>query len=54
MERLNEENCDVEPYEDDYEIIECSMCFRQKSVEKGTWALENGMCASCYRAYQGG
>ena len=54
MERLNDENCDVESYEDDYEIIECSECREYKPVEKGTWALDKGMCSRCYRIYQGG
>lgn len=36
---------------EDYEVIECS---EEKSVEKGTWALDIGMCAQCYCEYQGG
>jgi hypothetical protein len=38
----------------DYEIIECSECNQEKSVEKGTWALDKGMCEQCYCEYQGG
>jgi NMD protein affecting ribosome stability and mRNA decay len=38
----------------DYEIIECSECGEEKQVEKGTWALEKGMCEQCYCIYQGG
>lgn len=40
--------------EDDYEVIECSECNKEKSVEKGTWALDKGMCEQCYCEYQGG
>jgi hypothetical protein len=36
------------------ELIECSECGEEKYVEKGTWALEKGMCEKCYCIYQGG
>ncbi|MFJ8247379.1 hypothetical protein [Peribacillus asahii] len=39
--------------DDKYEVIECSECDEEKPVEKGTWALSNGMCEQCYCAYQG-
>lgn len=39
---------------EDYELIECSECGEDKYVEKGTWALDKGMCEKCYCAYQGG
>jgi hypothetical protein len=38
--------------DDDYETIVCKMCFERKSVEKGTWALDKGMCEPCYAKYQ--
>ncbi|MGH1326185.1 hypothetical protein [Bacillus pretiosus] len=34
--------------------IECSECWEDKWVEAGTWALDKGICATCYCAYQGG
>lgn len=40
--------------QDDYEVIECSECNEEKAVEKGTWALDKGMCEQCYCEYQGG
>ena len=43
-----------EENDDCYEIIKCSECRKDREVEKGTWALDNGMCVPCYRAYQGG
>lgn len=39
---------------EDYELIRCSECFEFKYVEKGTWALDKGMCHTCYCEYQGG
>lgn len=39
---------------EDYELIECCECGEEKWVEKGTWALEEGMCEPCYCEYQGG
>lgn len=40
--------------DDEHEIIECSECGELKPVEKGTWALDKGMCEPCYCLYQGG
>lgn len=34
--------------------IECSACYMENDVEGGTWALEKGMCETCYCEYQGG
>jgi hypothetical protein len=34
--------------------IECNKCDEEKLVENGTWALDAGMCETCYCAYQGG
>ncbi|MCY9132830.1 dUTPase [Bacillus spizizenii] len=39
--------------DDDYETIICDMCFEAKSVDKGTWAYDRGMCEPCYAKYQG-
>lgn len=47
LERLAKEDDDI------YETIVCRMCFEDKSVEKGTWALDEGMCETCYAKYQG-
>lgn len=38
----------------DYIEIECNQCDEEKFVENGTWALDAGMCETCYCAYQGG
>lgn len=40
--------------EEEYEIIRCIECDKVKKVEKGTWALDKGMCEKCYCIYQGG
>lgn len=40
--------------DEDYETITCVVCDEEKDVEKGTWALDKGMCESCYRKFQGG
>jgi hypothetical protein len=32
----------------DYEEVECSECRELKDVEVGTWALDKGMCETCY------
>ena len=34
--------------------IDCSECGEERWVETGTWALDKGMCETCYCAYQGG
>lgn len=39
--------------DDDYETIICEMYFEAKSVDKGTWAYDRGMCEPCYAKYQG-
>ena len=44
----------MEDTSEDYEVIDCSECGKTKSVEKGTWALDKGMCEKCYCQYQGG
>lgn len=58
IEKLNSMIKEVESEDvdddDDYVVIECSVCLEDKAVENGTWALENGMCEKCYCAYQGG
>lgn len=45
-----------EEYDDDedYVVIECIECLEDKEVEKGTWALDKGMCEKCYCKYQDG
>jgi formylmethanofuran dehydrogenase subunit E len=40
--------------DEEYELIECSECGEEKKVEKGTWALDKGICEPCYCIYQGG
>ena len=45
---------DIDSMDDeDYELIECTECGEEKLVEKGTWALDKGMCEQCYCKYQG-
>lgn len=39
---------------DGYRKIECKECGEYKSVEEGTWAIENGMCEQCWCEYNGG
>lgn len=39
---------------EDYEPIDCRECGEYKPVEKGTWAIENGMCERCWCEYNGG
>jgi hypothetical protein len=39
---------------EDTTLIKCRECFEWKEVENGTWALDRGMCETCYCAYQGG
>lgn len=48
--------CNDTPVEkdDDYAVIECRECGEEKAVEKGTWALDKGMCEPCYCSCQGG
>lgn len=54
-EKVEEENLEEEvEMDEDYEVIECSECWEEKAVEKGTWALSEGMCEQCYCEYQGG
>lgn len=53
LEFVNEDHIETEN-EDDYEWIDCSECDEHKAVEKGTWALDKGMCEHCYCIYQGG
>lgn len=45
---------DDEDLMEDHELIECSVCEEEKWVEKGTWALDRGMCSQCNCAYEGG
>lgn len=35
-----------------YEVIECVTCGKEKAVEKGTWALDKGMCEPCYDIFK--
>ncbi|WP_026593024.1 hypothetical protein [Bacillus sp. UNC437CL72CviS29] len=45
----------VEVHIDDLEEveIECRICDEEKWVESGTWALDKGMCETCYCEYEG-
>jgi formylmethanofuran dehydrogenase subunit E len=45
---------DQQTTDEDHELIECSECGEEKAVEKGTYALEKGMCEQCYCFWQGG
>lgn len=47
-------NQDENQPDTEYETIQCSECDQLKRVEKGTWALDNGMCEPCYCMYNGG
>lgn len=46
-------NMEIEEKED-CELIECVICNEERLVGKGTWALDKGMCETCYCDYQGG
>lgn len=48
------QSLDIRALLEDVVLIKCSECLKQKYVEKGTWALDKGMCETCYCEYQGG
>jgi formylmethanofuran dehydrogenase subunit E len=39
---------------EDYRTYYCAECDNEVTVERGTYAEDNDMCPSCWRAYQGG
>jgi len=45
---------DCQHKEEGHKQIYCCECFRECEVERGTRAEKLGMCASCYKGYEGG
>lgn len=43
-----------EPVQEGYRKIICKECCEFKSVEEGTWAIDNDMCEQCWCEYNGG